>query len=570
MSIVPGMAAKLLIRSFAFASCAILSFPRIAGAWGAGHDDILRAVLDRLPVEVRAAFTPEMVKRAIEHGSHYPDSFAAFETSEIGEEAVADLHAAGLKVRYDLHHDHGRVASFARLVDAFREGDPARLVHWIASHSHVIADMAACNHDPLVHTATYGWGPWKVKLPHSGDYSQVAPLLDLAGSVRSKEGGAAAFSHAIDRSLLGDDGRGADRQIREILLYGHEGARYCSPRGAKVLQGAAGWIDTADPAARTLLWEQIGELGAWAVVRTLRDVAVARRFAEAGIKPTLTPEATAAANEAIARLMRDRPLAEDALFEPLIRELKREDQGVVGVVLEPTWDMNDAMLGFSSRVQSAATVRTLRQRGRPHATFDVRQLLSEGFPSPAQVPLFIVVATSFRSYHWMKAGDFDELLSDYLQDGGKVLWIAGTGGLPAKSLAPISASGKRDDKATLPVPTKTFLGSTLSARLPGDPAWSIVNTPETPAGWQRPHCPWWFDLSHTSNLIPLLTLRTPEQSFVVGAATHDRQIALLPVYAVTPHLLDRDTPVTSPFEPALDLPATTLLTGVIDFLLSPP
>lgn len=564
------MVSSVLTKTPLLILLAILSLPRIAGAWGAGHDDILRAVLDRLPADVRATFTPEMVKRAVEHGSHYPDSFAAFEASEIGEEAVADLNAAGLKVRYDLHHDHGRVASFARLVDAFREGDPTHLLHWIASHSHVIADMAACNHDPLVHTATYGWGPWKVKLPHSGDYSQVAHFLDLAGSARSKEGGAAAFSRAIDHSLLGDDGRGADRQIHEILLYGHEGARYCSPRGAKILQGAAGWIDTADPAARALLWEQIGELGAWAVVRTLRDVAVARRFADSGIKPALTPEATAAANEAIAQLMRDRPLAEDALFEPLLRELGREDRGVIGVVLEPTWDMNDAMLGFSSRVQSAATVRTLRQLGRAHATFDVRQLLTEGFPSPSQVPLLVVVATSFRSYHWMQTGDFDEKLSLYLQDGGKILWIAGTGGLPAKSLAPISAAWKREDKATLPVPTKTFLGSTLSAHLPGDPSWSIVNTPDTPAGWQRPHCPWWFEISGTNNLLPLLTLRTPEQPFIVGAATIDRRIALLPVYAVTPHLLDAETPVSSLAEPALDLPATTLLTGVIDFLLSPP
>jgi hypothetical protein len=49
----------------------------------------------------------------------------------------------------------------------------------------------------------------------------------------------------------------------------------------------------------------------------------------------------------------------------------------------------------------------------------------------------------------------------------------------------------------------------------------------------------------------------------------DRQLAFLPVYSVTPHLLDRETPVTSPFEPELDAPATTLLIGVIDRLLSP-
>ncbi len=156
--------------------CLILALsPRNLGAWGAGHDDIMRAVLDRLPAEIRATFTPRIVKRAIEHGSHYPDSFAPFDPADIGEAAVVALRAEGLEKRHDLHLDHGRVASFARLVDAFREGDPAHIAHWIASHSYVIADMAACNHDPLVHTATYGWAPWKVKLPHRGDFSEVAP-----------------------------------------------------------------------------------------------------------------------------------------------------------------------------------------------------------------------------------------------------------------------------------------------------------------------------------------------------------------------------------------------------------
>lgn len=564
------MSSKLLTKLLLIALLAILSLPRIAGAWGSGHDDILRAVLERLPAEIRANFTPDMVKQAVEHGSHYPDSFAPFETSEIGDRAVATLQASGLKVRYDLHHDHGRVASFACLVDAFREGDPGHLIHWIASHSHVIADMAACNHDPLVHTATYGWGPWKVKLPHSGDFSQVAPLLDLAESARSKEGGAAAFARAVERAVLMDDGRDAERQIQELLLYGHEGARYCSPRGAKILQGAVGWIDTGDSSARELLWDQIGELGAWAVVRTLRDVAVAKRFADSGTKISLTTGATAAAHESIARLMRDRPLAEDALFAPILREPGSDERGVIGVVLEPTWDMNDAMLGFSSRVQSAATVRTLRELGRAHATFDVRRLLTEGFPPPAQVPLLVVVATSFRSYHWMKAGDLDDGLDAYVKNGGKILWIAGTGVLPAKALAPINAVWKRLEKTTLPVPEKSFVGATLSAHLPGVPSWTIVNTPETPAGWQRPNCPSWFELSDSPDLDPLLTLKTSEKNLVVGVATRDHRLALLPIYAVTPHLLDRETPAASPYEPALDLPSTTLLTAVIDLLLSSP
>ena len=38
--------------------------------------------------------------------------------------------------------------------------------------------------------------------------------------------------------------------LAEILLYGQSGARFCAPRGVRVLEGAAGWIDRGDAAAR--------------------------------------------------------------------------------------------------------------------------------------------------------------------------------------------------------------------------------------------------------------------------------------------------------------------------------
>lgn len=550
-----------MIRHLALLAALLL--PRIAAAWGAGHDDVAREVIRRLPEVLREKLTPAMVEKAIRHDSHYPDSFQPFLPGEVGDKAVLALKQAGLKSRYDLHRDHGRVAGFAQLVEALREGDAARVAHWIASHSHVIADMAACNHDPIVHTATYGWGPWKVKLPHDGDFSKVAPLLDLGASGHDTAGGAMAFATAIDRLRLPDDGRDAARQIQELLLYGHEGARFCSPRGVRILQGAAAWIDTQDLGGRDLLWQNISELGAWAVARTLRDVEVAMRFAKDGTQVQLTPEATAAAKRAIESLMRERRLDEDALFAPLLRDLQPSDNNITGIVLEPTWDMNDAMLGFSSRVQSAATIRTLRKLNHPHATFDVRRLLEEGFPDSQQVPLMILVATQFTSYHWMKTDALETALADYLQRGGRVLWIMGQGGLPQKLFAPFASALQRTEKANLPVPGTRFIGSKLIAHLPGEPAWQFVNTPETPSGWHRPYCPWRFERPHESALEPLLTLENEGVKHLVGACTTDHRLALLPIYAVTPYLLSGESRGTSPAEPELDEAGTKLLQGVM-------
>jgi hypothetical protein len=546
---------------------ALLMLPRFAGAWGAGHDDVMRAVLDRLPVEVRATVTREIERRAIEFASHYPDSFEPCQPAEIGEAAVASLKEAGVKVRYDLHLDHGRVASFAALVEAFREGDPAHIAHWIASHSHIIADMAACNHDPLVHTATYGWGPWKVRLPNGSDFSKVAPLLDLAGSARDPAGGTAAFDRAIERSRMKDDGREVRSQVLEILLYGQEGARFCSPRGTDILKGAVTWTDSADESGRALLWDRMGELGAWAVARTLRDVEVARRFAKEGTRIELTEEDRLAAKDAVEKLIRDRPIAEDSVFAPVLRDLAPGDRGRIGVVIEPTWDMNDAMLGFSSRVQAAAMARTLGKQGRAYATIDLRGLLTAGFPDPEEVPLLLVTATSFRSYYWMDSADFDSGLSAYTAKGGNVLWIAGTGMLPEKTFASVRSAWKRTEKTNLPVPAKAFVGSTLTASFDGNPSWTIVNTPDTPAGWQQPFCPWWFDSATAEGLEPILTLSHEGSPLVVGATTTDRRLTILPVYAVTPHLLDATTPVATPHEPELDGPSAAILLGTIDRIL---
>ena len=519
--------------------------------------------MERLPEELRARMTPEIIAEAIRQDSHYPDSFQPFLPEEIGETAVAAMKAAGMKSRYDLHLDHGRVPGFARLVEALRGDDAAHIAHWIASHSHVIADMAACNHDPLVHTATYGWGPWKVKLPHGGDFSQVAPLLDLGGSGHDPAGGETVFEAAIERLMLHDDGRDAARQIQELLLYGQEGARFCSPRGVKVLEGAAAWIDSQDAKGRERLWQNIGELGAWAVVRTLRDVEVALRFAKEGTTIELTPEDTAAAKATVESMMRERRLDEDALFAPVLRELHPGESGVIGVVLEPTWDMNDAMLGFSSRVQSAAIARTLQGRGLAHATFDVRQLHAGPFPSPKQVPLMIVVATQFNSYHWLKADTFDTALADYMNKGGRVIWIMGHGATPKKTLAAFHPALQRTEKCDLPVSTRHFTGSKLVAHLPGDPAWEIVNTPDTPAGWQRPFCPWRIEPAPGVELEPLITLESEGTFYLVGACTPGHEIAVLPVYAVTPYLLKGENRAPSPSEPELDEPGARILLGVI-------
>lgn len=540
------------LRIIKLALVCLLALPGEAGAWGSGHDDVVREILERISPDLRATFTPEIEKEAIQHSSHYPDSFEPFLAGEVGEDALVRLSAAGMKVRYDLHSERGMAATFIELVEALRAKDAARSAHWIATLSHVIADMAACNHDPIVHTATYGWADWNLTLPGGGGFSSLRPLLDLAATARDHEGGGEVFDRVIEGILLEDDQRDATKALVEVMLYGQEGAAYCSRRGVGILEGAVGWIDRKDVAARDTLWLNMSELGAWAVVRTLRDLEVASRFARNGTSVTLTPEIESAYEEGVERIQRERPLEDEALFAPILHELAPDQQAAIGVVVEPSWAMNGAMFGFASRVLSVAIARTLKDAGRSYATLDVRAILAEGFPVPERLPQVVIVASSFASYHALKSGVFDDRLADYLKRGGRVLWITGNSPPAPKSLAPLHRVMKRADaKSRLPVPDESFVGASLDVT-GVEPPLRVAHSPITAAGWQQPFCPWFYEPGGAVDLEPFVTIKAGDQSRVVGVISRDRKILTLPVYAMTPHLLEGGGAITVPHEPALD------------------
>jgi len=537
-------------------------------AWGSGHDDIMRAVIERLPSGLRDRLTAEVIDEVVKHASHYPDSFAPFLAEEIGEGGVAALSAAGMKVRYDLHSERGMAMAFIMLVEAIRDDNPARIAHWIATLSHVIADMAACNHDPIVHTATYGWADWNLKLPDGQAFATLKPLLDLSGPVRNLPGGADAFAAAIKTQRLPDDGRDVAGALVDVMLYGQEGAAYCSARGVGILEGAVGWITRRDDASRDLLGKNIGELGAWAVVRTLRDFEVATRLAASGEKLAITQEITATYESGVARHIGERRLGDEALFAPVLREPDPAQTADYGIVLEPSWAMNGAMFGFASRVLSVAITRTLQDGGHSYATLDSRRLLDEGFPPPSQVAQVIIAANSFHPYHTLDAAAFDVKLADYLAQGGRALWIMGNTLPAATSLAPFRAALRRDDaKSQLPLSDEHFHSARLTLVDSALAPLSIARPARTAAGWQQPFCGWTFDRRKMGDLQPLALLESGDESrddpLVVGAVSSDGGIACLPVYALTPHLFAGSDTIDSPHEPSLDSATAALLFDVL-------
>lgn len=537
-------------------------------AWGSGHNDVMREVIERLPADLRGTFTPEMVQEAIQHQSHYPDNFDPFLPEDVGDATVTRLVAAGITKRYDLHSERGMAMAFLMLVDALKQEDAAHTALWIAAYSHVVADMAACNHDPLVHTATYQWADWKLKLPSSeNDYSKLSPLLDLAGTAHDPEGGEVAFEEAIARLSLIDQGEKPEELLLEIMLYGQTGADFCAPRGVRVLEGAVGWIDRQDPSAREMLWRNLGELGAWAVVRTLRDVAIARRYAKSDQNMDLTPELEAIHRENVTRFLAGRRIEDDALFAPLLREIDSTKGPVTGIVFEPCWAMNGAMLGFAARVPSAAIARHWQRTGKPYTALDLRRALDDGFPAPEIMPQLVIVAASFHSYQSLKSDALDHHLQAYLDAGGRVVWVSGTTQPPQGSFANFrSAMHQENTKSKLPVSDEDFLGARIQLIGIDLSTATIAHPAATKAGWHQPFCPWTFRLDTRTDLRPLITLETANSSHLVGVVDSAGKRALLPLYAVTPYLFATEDRPHSPHEPSLNLIGGGLLEGALKAL----
>ena len=558
---------RILPLPLALGLCCALSAP--ARAWGAGHEDTQRELNARLPAPLRTALSPQTLELSMKD-SHYPDSFKPFEPERIGQAAFDKLEKLGIKRRYDLHSDKGRAIAFTMLVEALRENQPEHALFWIASLGHSAADMVASNHDPLVHVATYSWvwKEWEMKLPNGEPFSLVGGVLDLAPTARDAQGGK-LFQQQIQSTLIADDGRDADQALLDIMLYGQQGAAYCASRGLPILTHAAAYFNSRDEAEKMAYQGLMAELGAWAVVRVNRDVAVAERLARGDAPVEVTPAVMKAYDQAVEKITRERPLSDDAMYQPILRPLSANAQPAIGVVLEPTWRMNDGFIGYGERVLATSICRTLGESGRAYATVDVRDVLTQGLPSPQQMPVVVVAARVPRSYSWMKTDDLDKALQKYLDAGGKVVWIGGTQP-PLQALKPLAEAMRAGEEKGWPVPVDQLLQSQVRLAGAGEKAsWNFVRSPQTPAGWQVPQSRYYFGDSDA--LQPLVELRVGERDLVVGAAwprTAPRAV-FLPTYALWPHLLTPDATIERVDEPRLDSAGATILQRALDALTKP-
>lgn len=566
---------RIITRAMCGVLALCMSAP-LAMGWGPGHRDIAAQVFSNLPQEIQDKIPADARAAAIQKFALYPDSFEPFLPQDIGQDAVDFLHANGIMNRYGIHTDKGRALGFVLLVKAFKEHDYVHAAVWIAAISHSTSDMAALNHDPLVHWVIYN--AYHLELEQLK--SKSLAIFDIHGLV-SQFGaeGTGIWTQTVQKMLLKDDGRDATRALLDILEYGNEGADFCAQRALGILDAAVDAAMKHDDVAQQKAETLLAELGGWAVARTVRDTIAAYRFANQGVDVELTPEILQKFDEETAQFMHARKLTDDQIFVPILRPLTGSGGAAVGVVLEPDWRMSDAFLGYEDRIIAASVCRTLGNSGVDYATIDVRNLLTEGAPDPSRMPVLVISGSGgsysggqLHDYGWMHVGDLNQRLKAYLDAGGHILWIGGTA-RPPEALAAISSAASEIKKQSVPV--KELMSDSPALHetrlvLVGHPdvSWPFVRPVVMKEGWTQPLCPWKFQ-THSADLSPLLELQSGDTDTVVGVTStppgaKTPAAAFVPLYSMAPRLLSADNILEHPTEPELDQPSKTILLHVLD------
>lgn len=527
--------------------------PFLSFGWGMGHDTVAQAVAARLPQPWCDRLQGESLQRFCAD-NHYPDSFEPFPVDRVGEEPLAYLNAQGVTKRFDLHSDRGRAVAFCMLVRALKEEQPDRALLWLAAFAHSTADMVACNHEPVVHIATYGWSEksWAMTLPGGQLIGKMTPCLDL-GWVETEAWARTAWGERLGRMVLRDSGASQEEALLEVMLYGIRGVDSCAPYGRAVVEASAGWTDTRDRVAGKRLAGVLSELGVWAVERCLRDFQAALRLAQAGVTPDVTDAVMVRYNGAVDEFMRARPLSADSFVRGAI-EPPKGGQPYVGVITEPTWRMNESMFGPSDRVLAVQVVNTLRKQGMKAVLIDTREFL-DGKVDLKPVSALVVPAQKCQTYRVMKADVFASRLAKYLADGGKVLWIGGS--KPPKDLMtglplPVMVKANTDKDAKMPLLTGQLKTATL--RLGSGPVRKLERPPLFQAGWHQPQNPFAFTPEAAAQARALAVLSGNGKEMTIGAAwpKESPAVAYLPIYAVFPYLWTQETPRLAPLRLELD------------------
>lgn len=518
----------------------------MALAWGTGHRTVGRAVAERLPSPWKEKLTGDVLNQFLADNA-YPDNTAPPELERWGEKYLRLLKERGITSHFAFHDAPKRAVAFELLVRAIREKDDARTFLLLGILAHSIADQTACNHDPVVHLATYAWG---------AEGMGVAPQMILdAGWLAEQDRTWTIYEAELAKHSMADNGATAEEIFLRLMGYeweGTEGIRL----GRGILEAAGEYAETQNPAAERKLAEGLSYLAAWGVERTVKTFLAAVRLAESGEKVEFAPEAIREKYaEFVADYQTNRPITWDACVVPYLSEALE-----VAVLHDSTGRFNEGFFSSLDRILTCLVTATLREK-YDAGIVDMRDFNRHGLDA-TKTKQVVVLAARYGNYGILKTEDFLTKLVAFQKAGGKILWI---GCVPPKEITGGPLTGLRTNpekpgycKPVYPVPMDVLMASRVTL-VETEQSWPFVRKPNGRAGWIWYGGASYFQGELPPGLKPLVTLDSPDGKRVVGvsAATW----AWLPTYAVFPYVLTNEKPKLYPFDGKLDSAGREILEG---------
>lgn len=548
--------------------------------WGAGHDTVGRSVAIRLPAAWRDQLKGPILARFL-NDNHFPDSREALNDPRFDQEDKAVFAQYKFKDRFAFHTSLGRSIAFERLVDAIRKDDADRVFLFLAVLCHSIADQTACNHEPFIHYATYNLGAEGMNI-----LGKVP--LDL-GWIDQNANRQALFEQALADLPESLPAAEPDKIHQDLAFYEWEGTESFR-RAADLFKKAVRCSkESVNPDDEKDLVHEFACLGAWSVKRILYVFASASEFARSGKDARYDSRYLNDYSNKINRYLKDRPIEMESFAVPYLPH--RTTAVKIAVLYNPVGKMNEGMFNFLNRVQGCQICHTLKDRYEI-ALWDLRRFLDCGFnstewtsePKTSSLPeLLIIPAQNCVNYYFMKTDNLYRRISEYLQTGGKILWI---GTIPPDIVSPglsklVRQNNEKDDyyNPVYPVSINQLMLSRI--RTADGKNWAFTHLPKGKAGWIWPRCRYYFDEPTDREFKPVLYLDPPKKDQVSPTIQTDQMkrkviglvrpvehpnFGWLPSYAVFPYLLTKEKPDFQDLDLSLDSADKAILRDMLDAL----
>jgi hypothetical protein len=536
-------------------------------AWGSGHDDVNRIVLDRLPVEIKALLSPYN-RKAFVKDAKVPDDFTPWSEYEknkgrvITQNDLATLSKYKIKTPYALHSAKGQAVNYVLLYRALEDRDGDRIAFWGACLAHTLADEVACNHDPLIHYLTYAFkGGYGMKFGKAG-------MLDFGELCQTTEGYALALE-TLGTGSPKSLGKESKEVLVEIMLHGLRANQFMTERSVII---ASAFDPDAGEGALADSQFAMAELGAFGVRACLEVITTAWALInESKPVPVLTPEILADYKARHTKFVTARPLKADALYAQWLKLQAEIGVPAVGVVVEPSTTMNKGGLSFGGRFLASAILRELHRSKIPFRVIDARE--PDRDLDTRSTSMVILCSGNFHNDELVRA------LKSYTNAGGHLLLI---GGEHRGLLGPLSQALIKADPATLPVTSGygqknldfierirvRFSGSLVKEI--GKDALPFIHNPDTKAGWQKPKCPYRLKEDFGADIEPLAKIELDGENQIVAALYRPDGYArflFIPEYLIAPYLLTDEPEFSNPAQPQLDRIGSKVMLTALHLLL---